>query len=308
VKSGRINKVRVEKEIKKMNLRKTQYFSKLKRLWKSIGIFEFLVGLVILLALIFVVFQTRSKEEWVEVEVKISSSSWWQAYFISPPFWLGESVGIGDQEFDSMGKEIAEVLDIKVYELRNEGGEEKTTRKDYYLTLNLKVVKDRRTKKLNFKNKPLEIGIPIEFHLENTFVLGLVTYIKDIPDTRKTEELIIEGTWMNTFPWHAEAIQVGGEMRDGSGRVVAKILDKQINLADMIVTTDDGRVLIRKNPLKRDVSIKARILVRKVGENYYFREDQKVKIGENLFIHLPEVDVNYISIMKVFDKEGNRVY
>lgn len=290
-----------------MNFRKSKYISKLKRLWKNIGVFELLIGLLILLMLVFVMVQTRSKKEWIKVEVKISSSSWWQTYYISPPFWLGESIKIGDQEFDSLGKKIAEVLDVKVYELSPEGTEA-TTRKDFYLTLNLKVDRDRRTRKLKFKNQLLEIGSPVELHLSNTYVLGLVTFMEGMPDERKTKELIIEGIWLNTFPWHAEAIPIGGEMKDGAGRVVAKILDKEISLADMVVTTDDGRVFVRKNPLKRNVRIKAEILVKKRGDIFYFREDQKVKIGENLFIHLPEVDVEYISIKKIFDKDGKLIY
>lgn len=281
-------------------------FAKPKRLFKKISVFEILIGVLILLALVFVMIQTRSKKEWVKTEIKISSSSWWQTYYTSPPFWLGESIKVGDQEFNSQGNKIAEVLDIKTYELS--GGGEATTRKDFYLTLNLQVTKDRRTQKLKFKNQPLEIGAPIELHLKNTFIPGLVTNIEGLTNDKETEELIVEGIWLNTFPWNAEAIPIGGEMKDGMGRIVAKIIDRQINLADMVITTDDGRVLVRKNPLKRDVLIKAKILVKKQGENFYFREDQKVKIGENLFFHLPGVDVEWLSIRKIFDKDGNRIY
>lgn len=282
-------------------------FSKLKKLFKKIGIFELIVGFLIVLVLVFVLFQTRSKKEWLKVEVKIASSYSWQSYSNSPPFWLGESINVGDSEFNSQGKKIAEVLDIKTYELSPNDEIEATTRKDFYLTLNLQVDKDARTGKLKFKNQPLEIGAPIELHLKNTYFPALILNLENVQE-KETLSLIIEGIWLNTFPWNAEAIPVGGEMKDGMGNIVAKILDKQIFLADITVKTDDGRVLARKDPLKRDVFVKAQILVKKQGENFYFREDQKVKIGENLFLHFPEVDVEWLAIKKIVDINGNQLY
>ncbi len=282
-------------------------FFKPKRLFKKIGVFEVIIGFLVVLVLVFVLVQTRSRKEWLKVEVKIAPSYLWQSYSASPPFWLGESIDIGDSEFNSQGKKIAEVLDIKTYELSPENETEATTRKDFYLTLNLQVDKNVRTGKLKFKNQPLEIGAPIEFHLKNTYFSALILNLEGVREEENLE-LIIEGIWLNTFPWNAEAIPIGGEMKDGMGNVVTKILDKQISLADMVVTTDDGQVFVRKNPLKRDVSIKAQILVKKQGENFYFREDQKVKIGENLFLHFPGVDLEWLSIKKIFDISGHQLY
>jgi len=281
-------------------------FFKPRRLFKKIGVFELIVGFLVILILVFVLLQTRSKKEWVKAEVKIAPSYSWQSYSNSPPFWLGESINVGDSEFNSRGRKIAEVLNIETYELSSDEAEA-TTRKDFYLTLNLQIDKDIRTGKLKFKNQPLEIGAPIELHLKNTYFPGLILNLENVQKEEITE-LIIEGIWLNNFPWNAEAIPIGGEMKDGMGNVVAKILDKQISLADMVVTTDDGRVFVRKNPLKRDVSIKAQILVKKQGDNFYFREDQKVKIGENLFFHLPGVDVEWLSVKKIFSINGHQLY
>jgi len=293
--------------LERMKLKFKFKFSKLIKLFKKITPLELLVAFLLVLILVFVMIQTRSQKEWVKAEIKISSSSWWQAYFASPPFWLGESIKIGDSEFDSGRKKIAEVLDVKIYELSGEGGE-RATQKDVYLILNLQINRDKKTGKMKFKNQPLEIGAPIELHLTNTYVQGLVLNIEGINEKKEMAELIIEGVWLNTFPWNAEAIPVSGEMEDGMGNVVAKILDKQIFLADMVITTDDGRVLVRKNPLRRDVAIRVKILVKKQGGIFYFREDQKVKIGENLFFHLPEVDVEWVSIKSIFDKDGKELY
>lgn len=291
-----------------LQLESRMYFlSKAKRLIKNIGVFEILAGILILFALVLVMIQMRSREEWVKTEVKISTSSWWQAYFTAPPYWLGESIKIGDKEFDPQGRAAAEVLDIKAYELSNLQQQE-STRKDFYLTLNLRAAKDRRTRKLKFKNQPLEIGGPIELHLTNTYVSGLVTFIEGVLDEREMKELIIEGVWENTFPWIAEAIPVNGKMVDRESKIIAEILEKRIELAEKTVETWDGRLVSSRDPLKRDVYLKIRLLAKKQGENFYFREDQKVKIGGTLFVQLPGVDVDWVSIKEIYDKDGRRIY
>lgn len=287
--------------------KRKQIFNKAKRLRKKIGIFEILVGFIILLILGFVMIQLRTKEQWVKAEVKISSSSWWQAYYISPPYWLGESIEVGDREFDSQGQLVAEVLGIRAYELSNLQQQE-PTRKDFYLTLNLRVAKDRRTGKLKFKNQPLEIGSPIELHFTNTYVPGLVTFIEGISDKEKMKEVIIEGVWLNNYPWNAEAIPIGGKMEDGMGNVVAEILEKRIELAEKTVETAWGGLVVSRDPLKRDIYLKVKLKVRESGDNLYFLYDKKIKVGENLFIQLPGIDVKWLSAMKIYDKEGKRLY
>lgn len=287
----------------KMRLR----FAKPKRLFKKIGIFELLLGFLVLLVLVVVMIQTRSKEQWVKAEAKISSPSWWQAYFTPPPYWLGESIKVGDKEFDSQGKVVAEVLGIKVYEVTNLQLQE-STRKDFYLTLNLRVSKERKTSKLKFKNQPLEIGGPIELHLVNTYVLGLVTLIEGMPDEGKMKEVVIEGVWLNSYPWNAEAIPIGGKMEDGMGNVVAEVLDKKIELAERTVETDWGGLVVSRDPLRRDIYLKVKLKVRKRGDNLYFLYDKKVKVGENLFIQLSGVDIKWLAIRKIYDEKGVRIY
>lgn len=280
---------------------------KIKKLIRKIGIFEFLIGFLVLLALVFVMIQTRSKEQWVKAEVKISSPSWWQAYYASPPFWLGESIKVGDKEFDPQGKTVTEVLAVQAYELSTLQQQE-PARKDFYLTLNLRVDKDRRVGKLKFKNQPLEIGSPIELHFMNTYVPGIVTFIEGVSDRKDVREVIVEGVWLNNYPWNAEAIPIGGKMEDGMGNVVAEILGKEIRLAERTVETDWGGLVVSYDPLKRDIYLKVKLKVRESEGNLYFLYDKKVKIGENLFIQLPGIDIKWLAIKKIYDESGKRLY
>lgn len=284
-----------------------QFFPKIKRLIKNIGVFELLIGFLILLVLVLVMAQTRSKEQWVKAEVKISASSWWQAYFTAPPYWLGESINVGDKEFDSQGKVVAEVSDVKAYELSNLEQQE-PARKDFYLTLKLLVARDRRTGKLKFKNQPLEVGGPIELRLVNTYVPGMVTFVEGISNGEKMREIVVEGVWLNSYPWNAEGIPIGGKMEDGMGNIMAEVLEKRIELAEKTVETAWGGLVVSRDPLRRDIYLKVKLKARESGDNLYFLYDKKVKIGENLFIQLPGIDVKWLSVRKIYDQDGKRIY
>ncbi|MBL7159446.1 hypothetical protein ISS85_03150 [Candidatus Microgenomates bacterium] len=280
---------------------KQNFWQKIGRLRKKIGAFEILIGFLILMGLGWVMVKTKSKENWARTEVRVvSTSTGWTYAGQAPPYWVSESFKVQDKEFDSSGKLIAEVLKIKKLEF---GGESK----DVYLTFNLKVSKNRKTSKLEFKNKPLEIGGPIELHLSNTYVYGLVTFVEGLKDERKEKEFVVKAIWMNTFPCQAEAIPVGGKMENGPGEVIAEILDKKIELAEIVVTTDRGEVLARKNPTRRDVTLKIKIKVKEQGGVWYFYEHKKVKVGEGISLYLPGIDFHPM-IKEIFDLEGNKIY
>lgn len=282
---------------------KSKLLNKTKVLIRSISVLELLIALFILAALIYVVTQVKSNKQLVKVEVKISSSSWWNRSNLPPPFWLGESIKVGDQEYNSSGTKVAEVLEVRAYELNSVNNGGGTTRKDFYLTLNLLVKKNKQTQKLGFKDKPLEIGAPIELNLSNTLVRGLVTFIEGTTDTNPTKEILIEGVWQDAQPWEAEVVHINGKMEDEFGNVTAIILDKKVELARKTVETADGRLVIGRDPLRRDVYLTIKLQVKKQGASLYFREDQKVKIGELLFIQLAQVDIKNLSIIKIIEEQ-----
>ena len=283
-----------------VNKNKQIFLKRISRLKKRIGAFEVLIGFLILLGLGLVMLQFRSKENWVKAEVRVVITSGRVSYWgESPPYWLSETFKAGNKEYDSQGKLIAEVLKVKKLEL---GGESK----DAYLILNLKVSKNRKTGKLEFKHRPLEIGAPVELHLSNSYVSGLVTFVEGIEDERVQKEIVINAIWMNVFPCQAEAITVGGKMKDETGEAVAEILDKKVELHTTVVTTDRGDLLVRKHPLKRDISLRIKLKVKEQGGLLYFHEHKKVKIGEVVSIYLPEIDFHPM-IEEIFDFEGNKL-
>jgi len=234
---------------------------KFLRFWPRLTVFDWLVVLVVVFSLVFLGLFIFKKEKWVRVEVKIAPEQWWWEGK-EPPYWLVDRIKKGDEQYDSLGRKIAEVLDTKVYEFA--GG-----RKMAWVTLNLKAEVDNRRKKLNFNHRPLEIGKPVDLEIGKVGVEGLVSFIEGAEDKRLWEEKIVEARvtlstnvfpeTLGIFPWRAEAIKVGDEMKDIQGRVVAKVLEKRVAPAEKIVTTADGRVFVSQDPIKKDVILVVRL-------------------------------------------------
>lgn len=273
-----------------------RFFNMTKDFLRKLTVFDWLVVFVVLATLAFFSSYLFRVERWVEVEVLVSPEKWWwQAE--SPPFWLAESIEIGDNELDAFGRKVAEVADYRIYE---KGG----STKDVYLKLNLKIGIDKRKKKLVFKNRPLEVGSPIELNLSNTLINGMVTYVQGLPDKRKTVEKKIKAKWMDIFPSQAEIVTIGSKMQDGQGRAIAEILDKKVSYAEKtILETESGDRLYvtATDPLRRDVVLTIWLLTKEQGGILYFTDNQKIKVGERIWIYFPEIDIQGALITEILE-------
>ncbi len=260
---------------------------------RRLTIFDWLVLLVLLATAIFLALFVLKRERWVEVDVKVAKPEWWWQSQ-EPPHWLVDTIRPGDAQYDVLGRKIAEVERVRAYE---SGGSKKVA----YLTLRLKVSLDKRKKIFKFNYKPLLVGKGIDLELNNVGFTGLVTYIQGVPDNRIWEDKIVRARvvypssafpeTLGAMPWIARAIQKGDHMKDNRGRVVAEVLEKTVQPAEKVVKTADGRVLLRRDPLKKDVFLTLRLKTVRQGGVNYFLDDEKVKVGQAVSLYLPRVDI-----------------
>lgn len=273
-------------------MRLVKYYQKiklLKRFKKSLTVYDILIFFLAFAFLFFLAFFFKERLTWVNIGIKISSPSWWTTDTI-PPHWLADNIKIGDKEIGIFNKPVAQIEDIQVFETGN-------NRKDVYLTVKLKANYNERADRYTYKGQLVEVGAPIELHLGKTFVQGLITFIAEKEE--EEEEFLITGKVISLFPWEAEAVKAGDEMADGQGRVIAKVKERKIELADYLTTDWQGNVYLRKRPDKRDVVYKIKIKTSKRGNNFYFREEQVVKVGKKLWLQFRNGDLGYLSIMKI---------
>lgn len=260
--------------------------------WITVGI----IGLVIVALGIYFL----RNWEWVEVEVKVAPPDlFWTDR--DAPFWLANNLQKGDKEVDSFGRKVAEITDIKAYDIPVQYPTTENNKKSLYLKMKLMAVKDSRKGTYQFKSKQLAIGSPVELRFPKVFLTGIVTFVRGIPDTRIWEDKIVEArllTISDVFPetlgvqpWIAEMVNVGDKMKDTRGRVVAEVLDKRVTPAEKIVTTADGRVFVNQDPLKRDVFLTLKLKTFKQNDINYFLDDFKVKVDSDIILSLPQIDL-----------------
>jgi len=232
----------------------------------------------------------------VTADLFISGGEWWWVT-ADPPYWLSNPVVQGASEYDLSGKKIVEVLQVEKFDQQ--------ARKTMLIRARLLVTKNFRTHKLRFKQIPLEIGSTIVISPGNVGMYANVIGIEGIQDISPQEEKTITTRWYNVFPWQADAIHVGDVMRDGSGNVVAEVLRKETTIAEKTVVTENNQliygtstkqvgqlILLRSDPLRRDVTLEVKIKVRNLENQTYFGVVQNIKVGETLFLSLPDIFIN----------------
>ncbi len=192
------------------------------------------------------------------------------------PNWLDESLTIGDQEISPLGGLNAVVLDKESYEAAYYG-------KYVYLLLKVNAIKDRSGIYL-FKNKPLSVGASIDLKLAKTQISGLVTYVGSEKPVYEYKKLLVKLNGLNAEWWIGDAVKIGSVIKNSKGDQIAKVIAKKVVSA--------GGSLITADRNKRDIEVTVEILVKKIDDNYFFSETQKVKVDEQFFLPLPEGSLN----------------
>lgn len=242
-------------------------------------------GLVVLMVKHF-----KHEDEWRTIKVRVSGQKGW---FVHPPYWMGEAIGVGMVERGTDGEKLAEITRVENYQRGNEY-------QDLYVTVNVKGVQDKTSGIFSFKSRPLQVGKEVEFEFPQVYFSGIVIADEDDLSEVTSQWFRVRMKWKDVYPWEANALEEGMEMRgDSRGEYVAKILDVASQWADRSVETDRGTVVAGRDPRKRDVVIDMELSADEYGDGYYFAGHQKFKVGEMIWIYFPEVDVEKVLVMDV---------
>lgn len=261
--------------------------------WKRLKIYSrfniFILAVLLLLGfslLYFLYYRQRSQADmFVSVTLLRSQSITSNVPFNWVPYWIGNSIEAGDTEKSPLGGVNAVVVEKETADGPSYG-------QYVYLTLKVRAIRDRSGVYL-FKNKPISSGGILDLKLTNTQVQGLVMYIgKEPPQYEgKAFRITVKGREME--PWYADNVKVGSVIKNAKGDVIAKIIDKKVNPAEVRSdNTSLGVARVSYDQRKRDLEVVVEITAKKIGEDYYFAEIQKVKPSEALYLPFPEVSLN----------------
>ena len=96
-------------------------------------------------------------------------------------------------------------------------------------------------------------------------------------------------------------IKVGDVMRDSDGKVLAEVIEKKSSYSDMTTIDARGDTHVRKDMLKRDVSMKVRMQVTRAEGIDYFSYFLPIK--KNFYLTIPFETINVDGIVTDFKDE-----
>lgn len=213
------------------------------------------------------------KPTYVYAKVKMGQGLWW-ASTQRPSIWFVQNIKKGDVERDLVGSPIAQILSVRYYPWYT------SNQYDVYLTVKLKVSGNKKTQKYNFKRSAIGVGSPIDFEFPNSQFSGTITDLKNEPIKDNYVEKIVYLTKRYAYPWEYDGIKIGDKFFDGEDTVF-EVLDKSSSDTAEVITQESTKILnLQTTELRRYITVKAKIKVKKVGEQYVFGEEQVLSPGK----------------------------
>jgi hypothetical protein len=250
------------------------------------GKYDLFLPLFILICITLVFFIGRvlfQKDTYITAELFASGGEWWWDN-PEPPYWLTDPLQPGQKEYDAQGNVLVEVLDTKKFEVGD--------RKMLWMKVRLKVAPQNKTQQFRFRREPIQVGSLIQVAPNNIKVFANVMWLEGVETSRQEIEKIITLKNYEMQPWETEAFKVGDQMRSDDGKVMAEILEKNVILSEMVTVDDRGNTHVRSNPLRRDMTVKARVLTTQSNDILYFSYFQPLKVGYFLWLPLQHTSVS----------------
>lgn len=222
------------------------------------------------------------KELFVTIEMLASGGEWW--WGVPPPYyWNSQTINVGAKELDISRKPLVEILDVERY-----GHDD---RKFVWIKARLKVTKNTRTGAMYFKQYPLNIGETITIKPKNTMIIGNIVGIENVHTYWNESERIIVARLRQQMPWVADAIKVGDVMKNNKGVVVAEILSKEVEGAEILTSDWRGEPLYKRDPLHKDITMRIKMRVLKDGEFEYFNFTQNIQADQRVKIQFHNITI-----------------
>ncbi len=266
------------------------------RFLKKIKLFDlFLIFIFIasVVSLYFLLFRTK-KELTIVVKAFEDSVSWPDQ---RSSVWFNKLFYPRMKEKDTFGNTVAEIIKVRKYDNRPD-------QDTVYLTLKIKTVYSPGSRTNTYKGKNVLIGSTLQLFLDNVFVEAMIVSIGNSKDRYPLKKLLVQSQLKNETPVYLETsgvnsyiadnINEGSIIKDTQGRTILKILRVDVEDAKKIVTTANGEVLLRRDPLKKDVYLTLEVSAFKVDNRYFFFDDIAVLIDKPIPIHL-----DFLSIFPV---------
>lgn len=251
-----------------------QPFNILKQIFKKLTIFDIILTSVFLLFILGFFFFFSRKAEFIDLRVTVTDQDVLYANTF-PRNWYADRFEVGDAELDTLGRKNVEITSVEKFNIT-------PNRKVIYLDLKARATYDTRTKLYYIKGKSLVFGRSIQFNLGKVTFHGLVT---EFPGSETKQQVKIGKAFLTTIgrmlePSLASSVRVGDKIYNSKGALLAEVLDVTVRPAEQVTTTEAGNLLLRYNPLLKDLILKVAIPTKTVNNETFMFDNLVIKVGE----------------------------
>lgn len=260
------------------------------KIFKKLSLFDIaLISLVVILLLGFFFFFFR-RPRYIQVRVKVTDQDVLYAS-TQPQTWYANRFEVGDVERDALGRIITEITGLESFNVSS-------VHKAVYLDLRLRATYDTRTNLYSVKGKNLVFGTPLRFNFSKIIFDGIVTefpgseHLKDYKVG--TAEVMVHAGSIE--PWIATAVKKGDKIYDSNGVLLAEVMETVVTPALVVTTDDRGDLLIRYDPIAKDLLMKVKIKsITWKGERFVF-DNWPLKVSEQLPLNFEHISISPVII------------
>lgn len=246
------------------------------KLFGIINIFDFLfIGIFIAIVIILI-------KLWIGVDTPVLLKMKAE----KQPAWVLKSLKQGDKEYDILGKEIARVEKIENLKSSERGDVFNNT---IILTVQIVGKKSNNGKEIRFKNKLVKVGSQIELYLSNTQINGTITELN--PQKNKNKEKIVALMLYDQYPWLGEALKSVMENQKKNTIYDEQITDLDVEPALKSFSDNFGQLQKTRDPVKVDISLKIKLIVKEENNEYIYNETQLLLIGNKLAVEIGKTNI-----------------
>lgn len=144
-----------------------------------------------------------------------------------------------------------------------------------------------KDKQLLYQKQKVKLGKTIDLDFSDFEKSAeIIRITSSSPEVVKKQVQVIN---YNVKPWEAEKFNVGDTEKNLRNKIIAEVVDKKVEPAQMVVVSDEGRVYERENPVNKDITLTLEVVAEKTPDSLLFHGSE-LKVGENMFFETGEYD------------------
>lgn len=209
------------------------------------------------------------KPTYIYAKIKVGQGMWW-ASTQKPSLWYVKAIQSAGEQKDLTGKTVAKIMNVVYYPYWASG------QYDVYVSVKLKVSKVGNKGTYNFNRETIGVSAPIDLEFPTVQFSGTVIALSEKPFQDIYVEKTVYLTKRIPLPWEYEQIEVGDSQTNGK-QTVFTIIGKSLGSEADTTVLDQGTLMNSNISL---FVVKAKILVRKVENQFLFGEESVIIPGK----------------------------